>query len=375
MLFRLFLLMRKEFLQFFRNIPLLVIVLYCATLDVYSAGEVSMDVNDYPIAVYDMDQSVQSREVIGKLREPFFSITHMITDERQIDALIESGKVSVVVVFPKDFGKKIAAYESGQLQVILDGSNSNASELALRYIHNIVYDHNLNLLVTKWKVSNVTAAMIPYIEYQTQYRYNPNIIDRWSFCLQEFFMIITLIGILLTATAMVNEKQFGTIEQLMVTPLKTFEIMISKIVPMIVVLFVTAFIAVFVILKPLVGIPIIGSIGEFFLVTLIYSFAVSGFGLLISTISNNLSETVLFSILMLVPIMFLSGAWVPPEAMPGWMQILVLVSPLKYYLDLGTGIFLKGNTLVMMWKDLLSLLGLGIIAFLAGAFRFRRVFQ
>ncbi|MBI4352965.1 MAG: ABC transporter permease [Candidatus Omnitrophica bacterium] len=375
MFFRLFLLMRKEFLQFFRNVPLLIIVLYGATLDVYTAGEVSMDVHNYPIAVYDIDQSAQSREVAGKLREPFFQVTHFITEEKQIENLIEDGKVSVVVVFPKGFGEKTASYQTAQMQVILDGSNSNASELALRYLSSIVYEHNLDLLVTKWKISNVTAKFIPYVDDQTLYRYNPNLIDRWAFCLQEFFTIMTLIGMLLTATAMVNEKQFGTIEQLMVTPLRTFEIMAAKIVPMVVVLFIATFIAVFVILKPIVGVPLAGNVWAFFLVTLIYSFAISGFGLVISTLSNNLSETVLFSLLMVVPIMFLSGAWVPPEAMPGWMRFLVMFSPLKYYLDLGNGIFLKGNSIFLMWKDLLFLTSLGIGAFLLGASRFRKVFQ
>ncbi len=371
-MFRLFLLMRKEFLQFLRNVPLLVIVLYCVTLDIYTAGEVSMDVNNYPIAVYDIDKSTQSREILSKLRRPFFNIAYNITDENDIKELIETGKASVVVIIPKDFGKKLSSYQSAKMQVILDGSNSNSSELAFRYISNIVYEHNIDLIASKWKVSNVSKEIIPYVDYRTRYLYNPNLIDKWAFCLQEFFMIITLVGILLTATAMVNEKQFGTIEQLMVTPLKTYEIMASKIIPMIGVLFVATFIGVFVMLKPIINVPIEGNIWAFFLVSLVYFFAISGLGLLISTISSNLSETVLFSVLALVPIMFLSGAWVPPEAMPKWMQALVMVSPLKYYLELGNGIFLKGNSLFLMWKEFFALITIGSATFLIGSLRFRK---
>lgn len=375
MFFKLFLLMRKEFLQFFRNSALLIIVLYCATLDIYTAGEVSMDPHNYPLAIYDLDESQQSREIIAKFRKPFFDAKYNITSENDIRRFIEKGTVSVVVVFPKGFGKKISSYKTAEAQAILDGSNSNASEIALRYINNILYEHNLDLLVAKWQVSRVSINLLPYVKYETRFRYNSNLIDRWAFCLQEFFMIITLLGLLLTATAMVNEKQFGTIEQLMVTPLKTHEIMMAKIIPMIAILFIAAFIAVFVILKPVIGIPIAGSIWTFFLITLIYAFAITGFGLLISTVSNNLSETVLFSVLTLVPIMFLSGAWVPIESMPVWMRGLVMFSPLKYYLDLGNGIFLKGNSLMLMWKETLLLLGLGISAFIFGSFRFSRAFR
>ena len=375
MSFKMFLLMKKEFLQFFRNVPLLVIVLYCATLDVKSAGDLSMDLHNYPIAIYDIDHTAESRDVIGKLREPYFEITHIINEENRIRELIEKGEVSVVVVFPHGFGKKISSYRTAEMQVILDGSKSNASALALRYISNIIYEYNRDLLVTKWKLSNITKGIVPFVGSRIRYFYNPNLTERWNFCLQEFFMSITLIGLLLTATAMVNEKQFGTIEQLMVTPLRTHEIMAAKIVPMIAILFVATFIALFAILKPVVGIPILGNIWSFFLVSLIYFFTIAGLGLLISTISNSLSETVLFSVLLLVPIMFLSGAWVPPESMPKWMRFFVNLSPLKYYIDLGNGIFLKGNSIFFMWKKLLALSGLGTAVFLAGAYRFRRVFR
>ncbi|NQT23011.1 MAG: ABC transporter permease [Candidatus Omnitrophica bacterium] len=362
-------------MQFLRNVPLLIIVLYASTLDIHTAGQVTMDLHNYPVAVYDRDHSSQSRDIISKLRRPYFDVTYNINDENRIRDLIEAGKVAVVLVFPHNFAKNITAYRTAQMQVILDGSKSNASQLALRYIANIVQQYNLNLTFTKWKVSKIAKDTLPYVNYSIRYFYNPNLIDRWSFCLQEFLMIMSLIGVLLTATAMVNEKQFGTIEQLMVTPLRTHEIMISKIVPMVCILFVATFISIFVILIPVEGIPLLGNVWAFFFVSLIYFFTVAGLGLFISTISKNLSETVLFSILVLVPIMFLSGAWVAMEVMPKWVQFLVHLSPLKYYLDLTNGIFFKGTSLFAMWRWVVSLIAIGAVVFTAGAIRFRRVFQ
>lgn len=375
MSYKMFLLMRKEFLQFMRNIPLLLIVLYCSTLDIDSAGDVSMDVKNFPVGVYDLDHSVHSRELIDKLQEPYFKLAYTVDRESDVRQLIESGKTSMVLVIPEGFGKKINSYTTAEVQAIVDGSMSNASQMALNYLSNIIYQHNSVLLVTRWQVSNISKAIIPYVDFSIRYFYNQNLNDKWTFCFQEFLMSITLIGVLLTATAMVNEKQFGTIEQLMVAPLKTHEIMISKIVPMMAVLFIAMFIAVFTILIPVEHMPLAGNIWAFFFVSILYFFSIAGLGLFISTISSNLSETVLFSLLILIPIMFLSGSTVAPEVLPGWVKALMHLSPLKYYLDLGNGIFFKGNSLLSMWKLVAGLFIIGISAFSFGAARFRKVFQ
>ena len=372
--YRMYLLMRKEFLQFLRNVPLLLIVLYCATIDVYSAGEVSMDVKHYPLGVYDMDHSAESRSLIEKFREPYFNITRSITQENEITQLIESGELAVILVIPEDFAKKINSYTTAQIQAIVDGSKSNASQIALNYISKILTEHNMDLLVTRWHVSSISEKMIPLVDFNQRYFYNENLQDTWSFTFQEFLMDITLIGLLLTATAMVNEKQFGTIEQLMVTPLKTYEIMIAKLVPMIIILFICTFISVFTILIPVEGVPLLGNAFDFFLASLLYFFSIAGLGLFISTLASNLAETVLFSLIILVPILFLSGSTVAPEVLPGWIQVLMHFSPLKYYLDLSNGIFFKGNSLLSMWKSALALLLLGSTVVTFGAIRFRKAF-
>lgn len=368
--------MRKEFLQFFRNVPLMVIVLYCVTFDIMSASNLSLEVKDYPIAFYDMDKTTESREVTNKLLQgPYFSLAYDILQEKDIRDLIEQGKVSVVLVFPEGFGKKVSMGTPASMQAIVDGSNSTAAEDALGYINNIVNRQNIEIIFTRWKVSEVTKKLVPNVGSRLRYLYNPNLAEKWYNALQELFMNITLIGILLVATALVNEKQFGTIEQLMVTPLKTIEIMVAKIVPMIMILFVAIFIAVFAILCPLIDCPINGNIWEFFLVSLIFAFTVAGIGLFIATISNSLANSVLFSVLVLVPIMFLSGSWVPIESMPVWMRFLVQFSPLTYYTDLGNTVFVKGNSIFLLWNEILALLGIGITVFVVSAIRFRRSFS
>lgn len=373
-MFKLTTLLKKEILQFLRNIPLLIIVLYACTLDVYMASEFTMDLKNYPVAIYDMDKSQQSGEFIRKIRKPFFDIQYYIDNEKEIDDLILRGDVGVVVIIPRRFQDKINSGKSAPVQIILDATASNTAELASSYLYQIASDFSSNVLISKWQMSNKIYKIIPVVTSQTRNEYNENLLDKWAMCIQEFFTILTLIAILLPATAMVNEKQFGTIEQLMVTPLRPFEIMLSKVIPMVGIFIVSSFISIYCIMIPIVGIPLRGSFLDFLLLTVVFCFTSSGLGMLISTVSNNLSETVLLTILVLFPIMFLSGAWVPPEAMPLWMQGIMYLSPLKYYLNIGMAIFLKGNSLLFMWKDFLMLLGLGLGIFWLGAIRFRKMF-
>ena len=157
----------------------MIIVLYCVTIDIYTASSLSMDVNNYPIAVYDMDKTEQSREIINRLQAPYFDIAYNIEEEDEINKLIEQGNVSVVVVFPQGFGRKVSSYQTASMQVIMDGSDSNAAELALGYISMIVSRHNMNIIFTKWKVSDVEEKIIPNLGCRLRYMYNPNLNESW----------------------------------------------------------------------------------------------------------------------------------------------------------------------------------------------------
>ncbi|MCL5036263.1 MAG: ABC transporter permease [Chloroflexi bacterium] len=367
-------LLKKEFLQFFRNVPLIILVLYCCTLDVYTAGDLSMELSNYPVAVYDQDNSELSRGLVSRIREPYFNVVMRINDNRLIDRLMLDGDVCVVVKIPPDFSKKLYRGENAGIQVLLDGSNSMSSELAAGYISSIVELYNKKLMEQSTGVSKSGVYMQPVIDNRIRYLYNEELTDSWTFSLQELLSIITLLAILLPATAMVNEKQYGTIEQLMVTPLRPVEIMFAKILPMQVVIFAMTFISLFVVLRPAFNIPVPGNVWALFLVFAMYSFTASGIGILIATVANNMSETVLISIMTLIPIMFFSGSWVPAEACPVWMQNLMNISPLKYCIDLTFGILIKGYGFREIIWPFVMLSVLGSLVFLAGMLRFRKFF-
>jgi ABC-2 type transport system permease protein len=369
-----FTLLKKEVLQFSRNITLLIIVLYGATLDVWMAAQTTMQLQNFPIAIYDMDRSQKSSELVRRIRKPYFIIHSYVENEKDIEHLILSDQVGAVLVIPRKFQDKLNAKQASPVQIILDATTSNTAELAAGYLSSIITNYSSEILVKEWQISTVSFKIIPTVTTVTRYAFNENLNDRWVQAIQEFFTIFTLIAILLPATAMVNEKQFGTIEQLMVTPVRPTEIMMAKVLPMMAIFIIAAFISIYSVMIPVLGVPFRGNPLEFLIVTMVFCFTASGLGLLVSTVSNNLSETVLFTLLLLFPILFLSGSWVPPEAMPAALQYLMKLSPLYYYLELGMGIFLKGNSIIFMWKQFLSLLGLGIVIFWLGAIRFRKMF-
>jgi ABC-2 type transport system permease protein len=361
-------------LQFSRNVALICIVLYASTFNILLSAGNAGSLKNFPIAIFDLDKSEKSRDFIKRIQPPYFRIETYVYSHKEVERLILNGEVGAVLWIPKRFQDKLNRRKSADVLFIMDGTSSRIAEIAETYIHSIVQAYDVDVLVQRWHIAYNAFNNIPLVLTESRYAFNQDLTEKWSETVNDFFVMFTLIGILLPATAMVNEKQFGTIEQLMVTPVRPYEIMTAKILPMIGIFVLANLLAIYGILIPHVGVPLRGSILDFLIVCATFCFAASGIGLLVSTISNNLSETVLLALLILFPILFLSGTVVPKESLPPFMQIFVSFSPLKYYLDLGYGIFLKGNTLVEMWDKYLILAGLGCVIFWIGAMRFRKMF-
>lgn len=373
MFYKYYLLMKKETLLFARSLLLLATVFYFSTYDVYQAASTGTDPNYFPLAIHDLDHSQAVRQIVDLFRAPYFEVRTYIQDDKEIQKLIESDQVYAVLTFPQGFARDLAAGRTADIQVILDGTNSNASEIALDYIEAILAEYNNGLLTARLRAYGA-GQRLPLIDVRTYFIGNTALNEYYTFGLQEFFTVLTLLGLLLTATAIVNEKQFGTIEQLMVSPLRTLEIILPKVLTMIGVLMLVLFLCLWIPFNAL-GVPLAGSLQDLVIATLLYVFTLTGYGLLIATLSNNLSETILISLLVILPILFLSGLYVPIESLAPWLRPLIGFSPLKYYLNLGNGIFLKGNPLLLMWPDVVSLLVLGVASFSLGLWRFRKSFS
>ena len=254
----------------------------------------------------------------------------------------------------------------------MDSSNTVLGSLAAGYSAQIIGRYGFEVALERMGLSEESLDNAPLLIDQHRVWYNPNQNDRWFIPIAELLTIITILAIMLPAAAAVREKERGTIEQLLVSPLTPVQILLPKVLSMTLVILVGTAASLFLILVPILDVPVKGSLPLFFAVTTLYTVATSGLGLYIATLSRNLAQAAMLAILILMPMVFLSGAWTPPESMPAGLRQAMVFSPLYYFIELGYGILLKGAGLDVLWESLLGLSVLGAVIFGFGALRFRR---
>jgi len=362
----------KELLQFGRDRALLLLVLWGFTGLIYlDTRAYDIEVKRIPTAIYDLDHSPQSRELADRFREPFFIRLPDLAGEEEIVPLLDSGQAMLVLVIPSGFGRRIIEGGGAAVQALVDGTISNGAMVALGYVEEIVsrYERTIRRITTGQQSGTLGA-----VEARSRVRFNPNLSSDYFVALTELMTVLTMIAMLLPAAAMVREREYGTAEQLLATPLTPVKILLAKILPMTGVAVVGALLALWLVVQGIFAVPFQGSLSLFLVATAIYVFTAAGLGLTLAVMCRTLAETVLLILLVLVPILFLSGSWTPIEALPGWMQLLTYLSPLRYYLDVSFGIALKGAGLSLLWDRLLGLSLLGGVLFTIAALSFRRSF-
>ena len=364
----------KELLQLGRDTLLVVAVLYLFTLDVMMAGGVKMDLNQGVVMVHDADHSMASRELIYRFQPPYFKLGGEIPDQKEGLRLLDQGKALVVLDIPPKFQHDLIQGKPTAVQIQIDTSNTILGTLAASYSAQIIEQYSFDVALQRIGLTDANLAGMPMLVDRHRVWYNPNQEDAWFMPISELLTVITVLAMMLPAAAAVREKERGTIEQLIVSPLTPIQIMLPKVIAMTLVILLGTVLSVFLVLYGVFNIPIKGSLPLFFTVTALYTFAVSGLGLFISTMSRNLAQTIMLSIMIMMPIILLSGAWTPPEAMPPGIRQAMYLSPLYYYIEMSYGILLKGAGLDILWDSLLGLTLLGSLIFGFGVWRFRRQF-
>lgn len=373
---RLLFFLKKEALQFLRDKAIFLFVLYAFTLDVYIAGNgFILTLKNGGMGLFDLDRTVMSREITQRIREPYFHWEEEIGSSREVLRLLDQGKILGALTVPPNFQKGLYQGRTVSLQLLLDGTQITSSTLASAYIAQITGNYGQKFAMKYHGISSSTLAHMPQVDGRTRVLFNPNLEDPYFTALDELFMVVTMISIILSATALVRERDYGTLEQLLVSPIKPRQIIQAKILFTIITLMAASQITLFLVIKGAFGIPMKGSYLLFMGVTALYIFSCCGIGLLIATLAQRLGQIGLLTILFLAPILFLSGGWVPTEAMPRWMVPLTYLSPLKYYTDLGLGIYLRGETLSLAWREILAMAAVGSGYFLYGLVRFRKIYR
>lgn len=365
----------KELLQLFRDTALMVFFLYSFTGDIYiAASGVSMQLKNAAIATLDGDRSDASRELLSRFQPPYFRPIGELAAARDSITLLDDAGAMAVLDIPPRFQERLQRGEQVSVQLQVDTTNSVLGFLASSYGAQIVGKYGLEAAARREGLGGAGGIAGPVLQADTRIWYNPNQNDAWFMGISELLTVVTLFAILLPAAAMVREKERCTIEQLMVTPLSAFQILFPKVIAMTLVILGGSAIALFGILGPVFHVPMRGSLLTFFLITALYVFTTAGLGLLAATVARNLAQVGMLTVVILMPMLLLSGAWTPPEAMPDWMRILAYISPLHYFLDAAYGILLKGAGMDLLWDSVLAMGTLGVCVFALGMGRFGRQF-
>ena len=363
----------KEFKQVIRDPRMRTMIFIAPVLQVLIFGyAATTDVKNIPTAIYDLDNTSESRDVIRAFSySKYFNITYYVYSDKEERELIDKSKASVVLRFNHGFGRDLEGNKGAQIQLIIDGTDSNTAGIVLGYASRIIQKYSYSILKNRANIVLKQALAFPSVDLRDRAWFNENLESRNYFIPGVIAMLVTVTSILLTALAIVREKEIGTMEQLLVSPIKPIELILGKLAPFAVISFIDlTFIAGVGVLW--FKIPIRGNILLLVGSTCIYLLTTLGVGLFISTICSTQQEAAMSMALFLMPVNLLSGFMFPITSMPLVMQYLTYLNPLRYYLEILRGIFLKGIGIRILWPQILALLVIGISVISLSSLRFHK---
>lgn len=371
---------RKEFRQALREPRMRAMLVMPPLIQLLVFGyAVNLDVEHSKIAWADLDNTPQSRDLRAAFSgSRYFTITATPTSPDEPDQLLKQGKVAAVVRISPGFGRDLLRGNAAEVQVLIDGTNSNTASLVSSQASGVIAQFS-NQQMQQWQRDKMaaraitTAIYVPTPRLATDDRvwFNPDLISRYYFVPGVVVNILTLVTIMLTAMAIVREKEIGTLEQLMVTPIQPLELMLGKTLPFAAIGLLNM-VMVTVAAMVIFHVPFRGSIAMMVGSTLLFLMTTLGCGLFISTISNTQQQAMMSSSLFFQPAFMLSGFSFPIRNMPEFAQAITYVNPLRYFMEIVRGVFLKGTGIETLWPQMLALLVFGVTILTFSALRFHK---
>lgn len=368
---RLWGLLRKETIELLRNKQLVGFLTISPILTMIIFGYVlNSDVTHLRLSILDQNKVAISREFTDAFTvNKVFLPTRHTDSQRQLAAQVQRGQVDAGLVIPPNFSRDLLTTGRAEVQVVIDGINAYASGLAKGYIAQISAAFNRNLVLEKQSIDLVQPEQLKLP--QITYRYNPGLVDSWFFVPGVIGTIMTLSCTLASAVEAVREKDQGTLEQLLMTPVSSTAILISKIVP-ISTLLTGTLLACFAVAHLTFEIPFRGNFPLFLLISILYIQIGVGLGLTISTLSKNKLQTILVGFFLNIPLILLSGALTAVNSMPAFFRFVTLFNPLYHYLVMVRGILLKGVGLGVLWVHGIALVAFAGVILLLSVSQYRK---
>jgi ABC-2 type transport system permease protein len=362
----------KEFKQVFRDPRMKTVIFITPLIQIILFGyAANKDINYVPTAIYDKDNTAQSRELLRRFTySQYFVPERYIDNELSMDDVLNKGRVSVVIHIDRGFGRDLIAGKDAEVQLAFDGTDSNTAMIIMGYSNTVINAYSMDLIRSDAAATGKVFEA-PAVKLEDRAWFNGNLISRNYYLPGVIATIVTMMSLLLSAMAIVKEKEIGTMEQLIVSPLRPLDLIVGKLLPFGILGLIQ------IVLITILGvlwfhIPLRGSLPLLLFATCIYLFTTLGIGLFISTISSTQQEAMMSVFLFYMPTILLSGFAYPIANMPQPIQWFTFFNPMRYFMVVTRSIFLKGVGIDVLWTQIVPLAIMGFVVIGFSAFKFRK---
>ena len=356
----------KELIGLLRNPLMLLLIAYSFTLSIKDSASAAKDtINEVAIAIVDEDDSALSRRIRDALLPPHFKKA-VVIPSYEADRVLNEGKYTFVLVLPLNLERDILGGRKPSVQLNID-----ATQMSVAYAGAGAVEAIVNTEIAR-HLSRGSVPKESFISLQTRNRYNPNLTPMWSQAISDLVNAISMLAIILTGSALIGEREHGTMEHLLVMPVTPFEIMVSKIWAMTAVVLLAVTLTIFGVIKWSLEIPIAGSIPLFLAGVAIVLFAINSLGIFLATVANSMPQLGMLVILVLMPMNMLSGGSTPLESMPPFIRRLASLLPTTHFNTFSSDILYRGVGIEVVWKSFLAIFAIGLVLFLLSLWRFRK---
>ncbi len=369
---RIFYIVQKEFRQVFRDRNYLRIILLMPVIQIVVLGyAITTDVTHIPVTVVDYDHSRMSRRLVDALdKNVTFDFEGMTASSKSAVKLMDYGKIKLAIILPEHFQRDLINGEKPSIQAIIDGVDGNSAGVILAYVNQLARN-----LQQEWLgespvlIRQIRTAHITSIE--TRMWYNASLESKNNIVPGIIATLLTMITTLVTGMSIVREKEIGTLEQLLVTPIRSGELMLGKILPFLVIGFMLVNVSILA-AGFIFGLWPVGSIWNLYIMSFIFSLGTLGVGIFVSTISNTQQQALFAAWFFMIFTIMLSGFFIPIQNMPHIIQDITYLNPLRYFMSVIREIYLKGTPLLYMWKEAAAMFLFGAVTFVLSALRFHK---
>ncbi len=364
----------KEFLQIRRDRRMIPVIFVAPVVQILVFGfAVNTDVTDVPTVLVDQDRSAASRDLVSRFVESgYFEIVGTAERAGEVDRWLVTSKAQLGLVVGQGFGAALAAGRTGSVQLIVDGSDATTANVALGYASSLARELGAEVQERRRRAAPAAvprpgqAVLVPRVFY------NPDLKSRWFYVPAVLAMILMIMTMLLSAMGVVREKEIGTLEQIIVTPIRPWQLLVGKLLPFALIGLFQMCLATAVTVFGF-GVPLRGSFALLLALTALFILSTLGLGLLVSTLVQNQQQAMMGAAFgAMVPMIYLSGLIFPIDNMPPAIQLVTYAIPLRYYAEIIRGIFLRGSGMDVLWPEALTLLLMGLAILTVASLRFRK---